>query len=180
MDRSDFRRLAISAGIHKEASSMETRRKAVRIAVIALVALLLSAAAVQAEAIMTTFTGTEGPCAPIEEGDTFVLPSGNVHLRGMAILCRDQMSDPRVTGNNTIVINGNLDPAGTGPVWGTWELQVDGGGAWAGTWAGTKTETGFLIHAQGDGSGIYEGLLYSVEGQASDMRGRILDPHGAE
>ena len=159
---------------------MRTRKRAILIAVITVVALLASVAAVQAEAIMTTFTGTEGPCPLIEHGDWLTLPSGNLHVRGMVIRCRDEMSDPRATGYNTIVINGNWDPTGNGPVWGTWELEVDGGGSWVGTWEGTKTGPAFVIHAQGNGVGIYEGMKYWAEGPAIDLQGRILDPHGGE
>ena len=43
-----------------------------------------------------------------------------------------------------------------------------------------KAGPAFVIHAQGDGVGIYEAMKYWVEEQASDMQGRILDPHGGE
>ena len=146
-----------------------------------------------AQATRTKFTGIEeaiGP--PVDYGD-WTYPGGNVHVRGMTTVYQDSADDPRVSGRNTVVTNGNWGPDGAGPMWGTSENHVPdsegcpGGGVWRGTWTGIRNaDASWSLRAVGKGvSGCVAGLHYSMtasnagrEGAVTTYTGEILDPHG--
>ena len=67
----------------------------------------------------------------------------------------DSTSDERVAGTIRVVMNMNLDASYQGPVWGTYEIQVPGRGAWEGTWQGRSME------------GLWAPIAWSPTGAAS-------------
>lgn len=118
---------------------------------------------VSANAVKTAFTGISvvaGP--PISFGEC-TYPGGNVHCRGMILVTLDTISDPRLSGVETIVANYNFIPASapiltTGPMWGTSQI-VNDGGYWEYTWTGVRDEQGFMyMRGAAHGHGGYEGL----------------------
>ncbi|MGC9335363.1 MAG: hypothetical protein ACP5JJ_14515 [Anaerolineae bacterium] len=144
-----------------------------------------------ARAVRTEFTGTETPIQLIDPGDSHVLPNGGVHIRGKVFQAAEVATDPRVSGTSMVVSNGNLDPSGTGPIWGTFVIEVpssqdcQGGGRWEGTWAGQVSYSEYYCywHVVTHGvSGCVEGLQASYYADClsgiSTYSGTILDPHG--
>jgi len=85
-------------------------------------------------------------------------PDGNIHVRGLVELFQETGPDPRLVGNNTVVVNANWHSDMTGPIWGTFRFETDEGGLWEGNWAGQVTAEGAWYNARGDGYGIYEGM----------------------
>jgi len=153
---------------------MKTRKRTVLIVAITVVALLATAAAVQARAVITEFTGTER-CAPVSSGE-WTFPDGNIHIRGMVLDCLENTTDSRMQGSNTVTLNANWHADGTGPMWGTWQMEN-----WAGTWEGTMmVDGGGVYHAQGQGTEIYDGLKLWLDADHGMISGRILDPLGGE
>jgi hypothetical protein len=159
--------------------NMKTRKRTILIVAIAIAALLGTTAAVQARAIVTQYTGTEA-CEPLAIGQ-WTFHDGNIFVRGMELLCTEDATDPRMSGSNAVTLNANwhADPSammgGTGPMWGTWQQE-----GWAGTWEGTMLAGGGVYHAQGNGTGIYDGLKVWLDSDHEAISGRILDPHGSE
>jgi hypothetical protein len=51
--------------------------------------------------------------------------------------------------------NNNFDASATGQVWGTFRIEVDAGGAWAGTWTADRSKVGevWVIRVRGVGRG---------------------------
>jgi hypothetical protein len=142
-----------------------------------------------AQAVRTEFTGTETPIQLIDPGDLRELPNGGVHIRGKVFEAEEIATDPRVSGISTVVSNGNLDPSGTGPIWGTFVIEVppsedcQGGGRWEATWAGAVSYSEYYCywHVVTHGvSGCVEGLQASYEGECmlGTYSGTIVDPHG--
>lgn len=81
-------------------------------------------------------------------------PAGSrAQVRGRLAQFRDESLDPRLTGDDYVTANANLDTAGLGPIWGTFRLVLDAGGVWEGSWAGKITPTGAKIQATAHGSG---------------------------
>lgn len=121
----------------------------------------------RAQAVKTEFTGVAYTTGLIDEG-VRSYPDGNVHVRGLTLLGFDDMSDPRLTGFETIVVNYNMRSAPppvliTGPMWGTSYLENEGG-YWDITWTGERDEQGFAyLRAIGHGHGGYEGLKAHYE-----------------
>jgi len=138
----------------------------------------------------TEFTGKETWWAEVDSGVWVTLPSGNIHARGAITQYLEEPSDPRMAGINTVVMNANLLPDYSGPVWGTFHNEVTvgedcpGGGAWEGTWAGrVKANGACSYHAVGHGSsGCVEGMHFKLTadctGETTTFAGTILDPHG--
>src|SRR5687767_8158451 len=85
--------------------------KYVSMLVLALVAVLLSVSPALAGSQRTTFTGTSNFGETLNAGEWTFLPSGNVRARGIVETYHDVNTDPRVTGEETIVSNGNFRPA---------------------------------------------------------------------
>jgi len=154
---------------------MKTQKWLIVTVLVSLAALLLSVAPAGAQAEVTEFTQWES-CTTTNAG-TWTFPDGNMHVRGMILLCAETASDPRVAGSNTVVVNANWGADGLGPMWGTWRL-VNEGGVWEGTWEGFSTASGNQLHVAGMGKGGYEGLKLWQEGGNGVYQGRILDPHG--
>jgi hypothetical protein len=89
---------------------MKAQKRLILTIVTVLGVLLAFVAPIAAQASITEITGTE-VChmfSPINPG-TWTFPDGNVHVRGMVFLCRDESSDPRETGNIEVVMDANWD-----------------------------------------------------------------------
>lgn len=155
---------------------MKTQKRLI-LTILTVVGLFLAfAAPIAAQASVTEIAGTES-CFPSDVG-IWTFPAGNVHVRGMVLLCREESSDPRGTGDNTVVLNANWDSGSLGPMWGTYHFETDEGGVWEGTWEGMVTTNGSQYHATATGRGVYEGMKQWVDSANGVWRGRILDPHG--
>ncbi len=155
---------------------MRTQKRLILTIVTTLGVLLAFAAPIAAQASVTEITGTED-CTTTNEG-IWTFHDGNVHIRGMVLLCRETSSDPRATGKNTVVMNANWDANGFGPMWGTAHIETDEGGVWEGTWEGLVTTSVSKYHARATGQGVYEGMKQWVDSVNGEFQGRILDPHG--
>jgi hypothetical protein len=152
--------------------------------------LLASTLPAQAEAEKTEFTGLSHLAGLLDPGvETY--PDGNVHVRGLTLLYFDHLSDPRVTGFDTVVVNYNMQTVSppvliTGPMWGTLHIENEGG-YWDGTWTGERDEQGFAyLRGVAHGHGGYEGLKvnYDLTRLSPDpndtftITGTIIDPQG--
>lgn len=120
------------------------------------------------------FPCTETFVAELDPG-TWTFPGGNIHVRGMVQLSREEAPDPRNTGYNTVVVNANWRPDWTGPMWGTFRLETDEGGVWEGTWAGRMTEQGSRYHAVGTGFGLYSGMKIWVDMNYGDCQVQLRE-----
>jgi len=71
-----------------------------------------------------------------------ICPEGaSLEVRNVTGMSRMYSDDPRMSGLLTYVSNASFDSDYfTGPVWGTWALEVDAcDGVWEGTWRGNRT-----------------------------------------
>jgi len=67
-------------------------------------------------------------------------PAGSLtHVRGLTLIDRMTSSNPNANTWLTIAINANWDRIGAGPLWGRFSAEIDGGGAWEGTFVGKRT-----------------------------------------
>lgn len=129
---------------------------------LAIVAVFLLGIAPVAAAEKTVFPCFETYVETLDPG-TWAFPGGNIHIRGLVEVFREDAPDPRNVGYNTVVVNANWRPDWTGPIWGTFRLETDEGGLWEGTWAGMMTEAGSWYQAVGNGYGIYAGMKIWVD-----------------
>jgi hypothetical protein len=143
-------------------------------AILIVMAVLLSGFAPVMTAEKTEFQCTETFVAILDPG-TWSFPDGNIHIRGMVELFHEDAPDPRVVGDNTVVVNANWRPDWTGPIWGTWRLETDEGGLWEGTWAGRMTGQGSWYNGVGDGIGLYAGMTMLVDMNYGECQIRILE-----
>jgi hypothetical protein len=162
--------------------------KFISMLVFVLVAVLLNPSPAMAKAQRTTFTGTSNFGETIQAGEWTFLPSGNVLARGIVETYNDVGSDSRVTGQETIVSNGNFRPAPSSPLglaghlWGTFHIENEGG-TWDGTFTSEITEGGeYFYRGVAHGSGGYEGLKGHWEAYRNghsgpfELSGWILEP----
>ena len=133
--------------------------------VLVLVAALFNPSPAMASAQRTAFTGTSNFGGTLDVGEWTFLPSGNLLARGIVEVYYDVNTDPRVTGEETIVSNGNFRPAPSselglaGYLWGTFHIENEGG-TWDGTFTSEITEDGqYFYRGVAHGSGGYEGLV---------------------
>lgn len=126
-----------------------------------LLVMAFSTSSVSANAPKTYFTGVEtiGPAS----GGTIKFVDGKVHVRGMIQPGFDVTTDPRTSGEVTIVVNANWTPPDlTGPMWGTFRIENEKGD-WYGHWHGKRALVGedivSTITGTCHGSGDYEGLI---------------------
>ncbi len=162
--------------------------KYLSILVFVLVAVLLHPPPAMAGAQRTTFTGTSNFGETLDAGEWTFLPSGNVLARGIVETYNDVGSDPRVTGQETIVSDGNFRPAPSselglaGHLWGTFHIENEGG-TWDGIFTSEITEDGeYFYRGVAHGSGGYEGLVGHWEAYRNGhsgpftLSGWILEP----
>jgi hypothetical protein len=156
--------------------------------VFVLVAVLLNPSPATAKAQRTSFTGISNFGETLNAGEWTFLPSGNVLARGIVERYHDVGTDPRVTGQETIVSNGNFRPAPSselglaGHLWGTFHIE-NAGGTWDGTFTSEITEDGeYFYRGVAHGSGGYEGLIGHWEAYRNGHSGQftlsgwILEP----
>jgi hypothetical protein len=160
--------------------------------VLALVVLLILAAPVAAKTIRTAYEGLEFYVGPLSPGRQWISEDGVLHIRGGQEAYRDEVDDPRLSGDVVVTLNVNFHFADPpvfvyGPMWGT--LRIDNkGGYWEGTWTGERTELqGFsYIRAVVRGHGGYEGLQARVSyvRESPDptapfvIQGTVMEPGG--
>lgn len=95
-----------------------------------------------AGAVFTEFTVTDVATGLVDPGVTEVRGKHLV-VRGLVVTSRLDGDDPRVHGNAVITYNEQLLLAdGSGPTWGEFEVEADGGGVWTGTYAGQREPAG--------------------------------------
>ena len=156
--------------------------------VFVLAAVLFNPAPAMAGASRTAFTGTSNFGDTLNAGEWTFLPNGNALARGIVEVYHDVGSDPRVTGQETIVSHGNFRPAPSselglaGHLWGTFHIE-NAGGAWDGTFTSEITEEGeYFYRGVAQGSGGYEGLVGHWEAYRNGhsgpftLSGWILEP----
>jgi predicted ester cyclase len=111
--------------------------------------------------------------------------------QGLTLLYDDDMSDPRISGDETVVVNYHFslmpEPVYvTGPMWGTSRIENEGG-SWDVVWTGVRDERGFAyIHGMALGQGGYEGMKAHYTGKREDPDetlpfeyvGYIIEPDG--
>lgn len=153
-----------------------------------LVAVLLSPSPAMAKAQRTPFTGTSSFGESINVGEWTFLPNGNGHARGIVEVYHDVNTDPRVTGDETVIYNFNFRPAPSSPIGLAGRIQgtfhiVNDGGRWDGTWTAEMTEAGeYFARGVAQGSGGYEGLIghwnvySSTPSGPFTLSGWILEP----
>jgi hypothetical protein len=130
-------------------------------ALLVVAAVLLVVLPAYAKAEKTEFSGSWSLETYINPG-VCTYPDGNVHCRGVILQAEIDVSDPRVSGVETVVANYNLQPGPlgfyTGPMWGTSRIENEGG-YWDTVWTAFQDEQGFLyIQAVAHGHGDYDGL----------------------
>lgn len=130
---------------------------------------------------------TGNPMQPCPDGS-------RIHIRDFTIIERVDSPDPRFSGWDTVVINSNWQPDGTGSSWGTFSLALDGdNGTWDGTWEGRRRfENGMWISRlrfSGLGTGgTIDGMKAMAVGRLESVtllpfsyymtiEGRIIDPN---
>lgn len=166
------------------------KRKRILVGVMFLLILLVFTTPALANTEKSEFSGTSYLTALLDPGIT-THPDGNEHVRGLSLQYDDvvEAGDPRVGGTDTIVANYNFKPVPlpgglAGPMWGTLRVE-NAGGYWEGTWAGERTEDGFLfVRAVYHGRGGYEGLKAKVyierlspdPAAPATFRGYVIDP----
>jgi hypothetical protein len=144
--------------------------------VTAIAIVLLMAAPLVAKSTITEFECTSETPETLVEPTVTVLPSGNVHLRGMVqLIPGDSETEIRQVGLNTVEVNANWDADGFGPMWGVFSFESAEGGVWEGTWEGKATESGVEYHATGAGQGLYKGMKVWIEVAPGSCHGRIVD-----
>jgi hypothetical protein len=139
------------------------KRKMRLLVVVGLTVTLLAAlfpATVMAQGIKTYFTGTECFGEITDPGTMTPIGTGGVRITGMKSWHTDTTSDLRLTGKDSVVINGVVvDPvAGNGTFHGTFNI-VNAGGSWMGLWVGKMANGSFTIDGLLHGSGGYAKLV---------------------
>ena len=162
-----------------------------------IVALLVMAGLAAAQATFTLVTGTETPIGLGDSGEVKChggLPTGNPFapcppgtsgtVRGQQRIFQEDTSDPRTSGLNYGTFNANIHKDGTLNAWGTFRLEVSGGGVWEGVWEGKLAADGsFSYSATGHGSGgsvehlqlLWDGT-YPAASPVAAIKARILAP----
>jgi hypothetical protein len=164
------------------------RKMSLLVVVLFTVALLaaLFPVTVLAKENKTYFTGTECFGAITDNGTTTTLKNGMLVITGMKSWHTDTASDPRLTGKDSVVINGIVvDPAaGKGFFYGTFNI-VNAGGSWMGKWVGKMENGSFTIDGLLHGRGGYNKLVanwhYSPVTDANGCnltRGYIVETRG--
>lgn len=127
----------------------------------------------------TPFTGTEVSVAP-PEGGIWLSDGVTLFFMDATFLSYDEMTDPRVTGNVTLIGNGMWElPYQTGPMWGDVHGENDAnhdGPEWDGYWVGMRS-----LNDEGNietwlvstlvGAGPYEGLVVYWYGTKVEVPG---------
>jgi len=132
----------------------------------------------------TYFTGEECWVADLDPGIWEELGNGKWRVFGTVSQFTDVTTDPRTTGDVYVTGHGVLElVAGSGPMWGTFEILNDQG-SWSGHWTGELDNWAGYAHGILHGSGAYEGLVvnvhYSPGGDCSAISGYIVETGAGE
>ena len=138
-----------------------------------------------ARPFVTDFTGVSN-CVDVPGTGEIVIKDGKMHIMGAESICVDVTDDPRVSGEDRIVINAVLDLSDnlSGPMWGSAVISNEDG-SWLGVWSGERTSEGYVyIRMHAPGKEGYRGMQawWELERLSPDpefpytMSGYILDP----
>lgn len=100
----------------------------------------------------------------LDFGKTDTLPTGTIHTRGLIVQTQDDLSDDRVSGVVTWVVNMDIYPNGEDKRWGTGELIIPDRGSWQLPyvgWAKFDPDDGkkyVTYEVEGHGKGEFKGL----------------------
>ena len=111
-------------------------------------------------------------CPGHEPMDDPMLPpcpaDSRTHIRSGVLVSRVNSTDTRVAGWMTVELNANWNIYFAGPIWGTFNIMLDSGGSWAGTWQGKRVYgygswTGKLnVRGKGIGGSV-DGMIMMAE-----------------
>lgn len=174
---------------------MKYKRMLVLIFLILMMVNLRSPQNAKAKPIWTDYTAIETVTEVIYPGDSHNLSNGGVLLRGKNVQAVEAADDPRVSGISTLIMNANLDPSLTGPIWGNIIIEIpesedcQGGGVWEGRWEGELSYSQSYVSWYGvmhGVSGCVEGVVVRFESdicipdQPCSYHGTILESTGRE
>jgi hypothetical protein len=147
------------------------------VALLVIASLLMTAMPTAADSGVTRFSGcTETYVATLDPGTQIPLPNGSVIIKGQVMMLRDDCpTEPRESGDNTVVMNAILDAAGLGPMWGTAVKVSDEGGVWEIQWVGALDAQGARIEGSGQGIGLYAELRMWVTSLYGTFSGIIVE-----
>lgn len=82
-------------------------------------------------------------------------PGSRMNVRGSSWVSRVTSSSTLLTGWFYNDGNANYDANATGPVWGTFRIELDEDGVWEGSWTGKRSKVGdvWMMHVRGVGRG---------------------------
>ena len=165
-------------------------KKRLSILVAGVIILSILAAPAAARTIRTEYAGHEYLIEALPGGRMWISEEGVLHIRDMQELYRDEVSDPRLSGDLLVTISANFQFTEVGemygPMWGTSILENDGG-YWEGSWVGKRTKEGYsYIRCVMHGHGGYEGLQARVDYVREnpdttapfEVNGVLMDPGG--
>jgi len=120
-------------------------------------------------------TGTDRGPSLAGPAPSFTVVRGVTQVRDVPYENTATMSDPRVSGTGTWILNYD-DHGTTGPAWGAYRLE-NAGGTWEGSCSGGLTQDGLARSCWLTGKGAYDGYFYylteTLEQGAGDIRGVI-------
>ncbi len=110
------------------------------------------------QTVYTYFNGTSETQLPfIYNGRMNILPDGTVQIRGCIVATEDILTDPRISGMMTWIVNMDIYPDGSDKRWGSgvsenelWDLTFKG-------WNDPVVE-GVTYEVNGHGKGDYSGM----------------------
>lgn len=150
-------------------------KKKLLIVLACLVILFAIAIPVTANVERTEFEGTMFWNGVLDPGQEWLSKDGTkIFLRNYVEEYLLEVDDPRLSGTMIFTAGGNLKVSDIpevyiyGRFWGNILIENDGG-AWAGAYAGNRTQEGFNFgHSVLHGQGGYEGLMAKVEYARTD------------
>jgi hypothetical protein len=142
---------------------MKTNKKALFVVLVLVLALAALASPAVAKTAKTPFTGTETLLGPVNSGvEKCVGGSRMCITTGWVWKAIEATTDPRASGDMTIVVNDLVLSNGVDLMWGTFRI-VNGIGEWNGTWNGSHRLVGVNdyvdIRGNAHGSGGLAGLI---------------------
>ncbi len=105
-------------------------------------------------------------------------PEGRTKVRDRMLVYQIlQTTDDRVSGTVSFRLNMNLDSASfSGPIWGSYLIEVPERGNWEGTWQGTAHSGSFWTYKLVlFGSGEFDGLKIKADGTWKAGEGDMLN-----
>ena len=157
---------------------MNARKFRWLVLLIALAIVMVPVQRANARNVKTYFTGSEVWVEDIDPGVETFADKTIYHLRDAVAVFSVQTTDPRVSGEDRVVVNWNfklVDPpvSATGRMWGTFTISNEAG-YWKGNWTGVRDRNGFsYFKYTGKGYGAYKGMQLH-------MRLERLTPDGAQ